>query len=183
MIGRILGGLLLALAAGASPAAGLEGKAAPAIELLDAGGAPRTLAAIVAERPAVVVFWASWCPYCQALLPELAALAEAYGGRVEIVAVNVFEEKQADARAYMAAHEYPFAWLMKGTKASKAWKVKGTPGLYLVGRGGVVRYDRAARPFRAGSEPGPTIGPGSAARSARRWLADLRAEIEAELAR
>lgn len=183
MIVRILGGLLLALAAGASLAAGLEGKAAPEIELASATGEPRTLASIVAERPAVVVFWASWCPYCQALLPELAALAERYGDRIEIVAVNVFEEKQADARAYLAAHPYPFVWLMKGTKTSKSWKVKGTPGLFLVGRGGLVRYDRAARPLRAGTAPAPTIGPGSAARSAQRWLADLRAEIEAELAR
>src|SRR5688572_4241606 len=125
---------LLLFAASATHAAGLEGKAAPLVELAASDGTPRTLAAIAAEKPTVVVFWASWCPYCKALLPELAKLQRQYGDRVAIVAVNVWEEKQADARAYMEANAFPFVWLMKGSKTAKAWKVKGTPGLFLVAK-------------------------------------------------
>lgn len=178
-------GTLLLLAACATHAAGLEGKPAPLVELESSDGEARTLAAIAAQKPAVVVFWASWCPYCKALLPELAKLQRQYGDRVAIVAINVWEEKQADARAYIDANAFPFTWLMKGSKTAKAWKVKGTPGLFLVGQGGVVRYDRMARPIKVAPSPGPPAagGPSGPEKSALRWLADLRAALDAELAR
>ena len=176
---------LLFVAAFATHAAGLEGKPAPLVELAASDGTPRTLAAIASEKPTVVVFWASWCPYCKALLPELAKLRQQYGDRVEIVAVNVWEEKQADARAYIDANAFPFVWLMKGSKTAKAWKVKGTPGLFLVAQGGEVRYDRMSRPIKVAPSPAPAAagGPSGPEKSALRWMADLRAALDAELAR
>jgi len=184
----ILTALCLLALLGAAPArgAGLEGKASPLIELSARDGAAHTLAAIAAERPTVVVFWASWCPYCKALLPELANLVAEYGEeRLAVVAINVWEESKDDAAAYIDANAHPFVWLMRGNKTAKAWKVKGTPGLFLVGRGGTVRYDRTARPLKP--EPAAAAAAGAAAsgpaKSARRWIAELRGEIDAELAR
>jgi cytochrome c biogenesis protein CcmG, thiol:disulfide interchange protein DsbE len=185
MIRAWLSTLLFVFVSAAHAAAGLEGKPAPLVELAARDGTPRTLAEIAAERPTVVVFWASWCPYCKALLPELAKLSRAYDGRVAIVAVNVWEEQQADAHAYMDANAFPFTWLMKGSKTAKAWKVKGTPGLFLVAKGGVVRYDRMSRPIKAAPPAAPAApgGPSGPEKSALRWLADLRAALDAELAR
>ena len=175
----VLGGL----AAPPVGAAGLEGKPAPLVELSSPDKVAHTLAAITAERPAIVVYWASWCPYCKALLPELAKLVAKYGkDRVAVVAINVWEESKDDALAYMDANAFPFTWLMRGNKTAKAWKVKGTPGLFLVGRGGVVRYDRTARPLKASTEPA-VAGASGPAKSAARWLVDLRSELDAELAR
>ncbi|HVF34735.1 MAG TPA: TlpA disulfide reductase family protein [Candidatus Saccharimonadia bacterium] len=167
-------------------AAGLEGKPAPLIELKARDGTAHTLEAITAERPAVVVFWASWCPYCKALLPELAKLVAAYGDdRVAVVAINVWEESKDDAHAYIDGNPHPFTWLMRGNKTAKAWKVKGTPGLFLVGRGGTVRYDRTARPLKADPAAASTPGPAASgpAKSALRWMSVLREELDAELAR
>ena len=71
------------LQGGRTPSAGpAEGRPMPDGNLLDAHGAPTTLAAIRAGAPAVVVFYrGAWCPYCnlvlrtyqEALLPELRA--------------------------------------------------------------------------------------------------------------
>jgi len=71
------------LAAAGTPAgAATAGAAMPDGDLLDAHGAPTTLGAITAGKPAVVVFYrGAWCPYCnvalrayeQELVPELVA--------------------------------------------------------------------------------------------------------------
>jgi thiol-disulfide isomerase/thioredoxin len=175
--------LIVPLASVPARAAGLEGKPAPLVELSTPDKVQRTLEQITTDRPAVVVFWASWCPYCKALLPQLAKLVADYGEeRVAVVAINVWEESKDDALAYIGANAFPFVWLMRGNKTAKAWKVKGTPGLFLVGRGGVVRYDRTARPLKASAEP-QLAGPSGPAKSAARWMTDLRAELDAELAR
>ncbi len=176
---------LLLVIASAAGAAGLEGKPAPVVELNARDGTAHALAAIAADKPVVVVFWASWCPYCKALLPELAKRVAARGGgeRIAVVAINVFEEAQADARAYIDANPFPFVWLMKGSKTAKSWKVRGTPGLFLVGRGGVVRYDRAARPLKPEATAQPVGTATSPAKTAMRWLAELERELDAELAR
>ena len=188
MLRALLATLLAAAAAlpTFAAAAGFEGKPAPAIELKTRDGTVHTLEAITAERPAVVVFWASWCPYCKALLPELAKLVAEYGDdRIAVLAINVWEESKDDAHAYIDANAHPFVWLMRGNKTAKTWKVKGTPGLFLVGRGGIVRYDRTARPLKADSAATPAPGPAAsgAAKSAMRWIAVLREELDAELGR
>lgn len=78
-------------AAGVPTAVAKPGSALPDGELLDAHGAPVTLAWVRAGRPAVVVFYrGAWCPYCNialrtyqsGLLPELAVRG------VELIAVS-----------------------------------------------------------------------------------------------
>src|SRR3546814_9228256 len=32
-----------------------------------------------AGRPTVVLFWATWCPYCKALMPHLQSMLDEYG--------------------------------------------------------------------------------------------------------
>ncbi len=39
--------------------------------------------------PVLVDFWATWCPPCRALAPELEKVAERFAGRVKVVKVDV----------------------------------------------------------------------------------------------
>jgi thiol-disulfide isomerase/thioredoxin len=51
------------------------------------------------QRPLIVFFWASWCPYCNAELTHLGELKTQYGDQIQILAVNR-GESLSDAKTY-----------------------------------------------------------------------------------
>ena len=42
-------------------------------------GTPLTLSEEVSEQTTILFFWASWCPYCKALMPHLQSIELEYG--------------------------------------------------------------------------------------------------------
>ncbi len=92
---------LAALATGAM--AGLTVHAAPLAvpeaPLETPGGAP---AALPEGRPAVVNFWATWCPPCLEEMPSLAALGEAVGEEVAVVVVATGRNDPQAATEFLA---------------------------------------------------------------------------------
>ncbi|MBV7332152.1 TlpA family protein disulfide reductase [Chloroflexi bacterium TSY] len=68
------------------------GSAAPDFALETVTGDPVTLSQFQGQ-PVVLVFWASWCQFCQRELPELQTLWEEHQDEVIFLAVNREEEK------------------------------------------------------------------------------------------
>ena len=48
---------------------------------------------IMSDMPFVIDFYADWCGPCQTLMPTVNKLASEYKGEVEIVKVNIDEQR------------------------------------------------------------------------------------------
>ncbi|MDP2423721.1 MAG: thioredoxin-like domain-containing protein [Bacteroidales bacterium] len=79
-----------------------EGKPAPTIDATDINGKPFILASIKADN-ILLFFYASWCPYCTAMLPRIKELAiqvnadtlAANQPRLTVLAVSIDVDQQA----------------------------------------------------------------------------------------
>ena len=89
----------------------------------------------------VTVFWASWCPTCRGVLPELQKFYEENNARgLEMLALSI-DENVRDAKAMIKAKGVLFPAGMR----SDAWyeqygRVSGTPTWYITDRQGVIRH-------------------------------------------
>lgn len=99
-----------------------------------------TLAEQLKEGPAIVLVWATSCPYCHALLPHLQSLT--FQQRApQILAVSALEAPGADPASFFADHGYRMTLLVEGDRVLKDFGATGFPALYVVDRCGAVRFD------------------------------------------
>ncbi len=113
----------------------------------DLDGNPLTIADL-RGRPVWVIFWATWCPPCQAETPDIQRIWEEYrDDGLAIVAVDVQEPAEAVAdyaRTYGLT--YPIG-VDVTAEVMKAYAVFGLPTHYFIGREGTVR-DRYFGPLQ-----------------------------------
>ncbi len=90
----------------------------------------------IPEKFVLVLFWASWCPHCNEILPDFKKLYEAYHpAGFEIVAISIDKEKAAYTSA-LAKGQYP--WInyseLKGWDCSIAYDygIRATPTMVLL---------------------------------------------------
>ena len=85
------------------------GDPAPVWEARDLDGNALRFPVPGAGHTTVLVFWATWCPYCQVFMPHLAEIESDYRDRgVRVLAINCKEEgreKEGDPVAYLRSLE------------------------------------------------------------------------------
>jgi len=129
-----------------------QGDTAPAWSGASFDGARIEFPAVLAGKPAVVVFWATWCPYCRALMPYLEKIQAEYGtGRITILMVNAAEDGVGDPRAYIDALGFPVVAVSNGDAIAAAYGVEYIPGLLVIDAGGRVAFNRAETQMAAGA--------------------------------
>ena len=119
------------------------GSHAPAkapLETLD--GMPADLYQYIGKGAVLFEFWASWCPNCRALAPQIAALASKYSGKLQVVTVAVsVNQPLALVRKHLATH--PLAGVVLYDRqglASEAYEAPATSYVVIVNAQGVVVY-------------------------------------------
>lgn len=95
------------------------------------------------KRPAVLLFWATWCPYCKALMPYLQHVYDAAGkDRLDVYAID-FKDEDGDPVAELRERGQTFTLVRDGDPIATLYGVKGTPGLFLVDAKGDIVYKRS----------------------------------------
>jgi thiol-disulfide isomerase/thioredoxin len=156
----------------------------PGFEIAEPGGTlfnyPESL-----EKPTIILFWATWCPYCKALMPHLQSIIDEYPGQVQVLALNFKDDD--DPALYLEERGYDFRLILHSEEVAQSWGVKGTPGLFLANPAGRVLFSRGAIPAEA-YRPDPSENDRQlkhyqkAARRAPLWAARLRMAIDQLLA-
>ncbi len=130
------------------------------------------------KQTTVLLFWATWCPYCKALMPHLQSVVLEYGDKVKILAINIMED--GDPVEFIESAGYDFTLLLNGDDVADTYGVTGTPGVFVVDYNRVIRFDLRRLPiFEPPSTGEPTSNRRRAAYRAPYWAAVIRQSIDA----
>ncbi len=107
--------------------------------------------AVLADKPAVLVFWATWCPYCKAFMPYVKEIQAEYEKQgVQIISFNALERGIGDPKAYVESLNFPFIAIAEADKIAENYKVKYIPGLLITNGDGIIVYRRKSTDLPAG---------------------------------
>ena len=97
------------IVAAVEPAQAFELVLARTVE--DGRGDTFMLSSLVAGKPAVINYWATWCPYCIDEMPDYQQLYERYGADIAFVMLDVADgqrETITKGASYISEHGYTF---------------------------------------------------------------------------
>ncbi len=146
----------------------LVGKPLPTIPVKDVVGA-ESFAFPVEGKVTVIDFWATWCPPCRKIIPDLARLQEQYGDKLQIVGLTRYygygweytgregdelmgkrvgsrdepltpeRELEINRIFHKGVLNYPIVFTGKKV-AGDVFGVRGIPTVFVVDREGIVRW-------------------------------------------
>jgi thiol-disulfide isomerase/thioredoxin len=118
------------------------GSKAPAAVLETLDGTPANLNAWIGREPLFIEFWATWCPNCRQLEPQLVRLQREYAGKMRFVGVAVSVNQSPElVKRYIAAHGLQGEQLYdrKGF-ATDAYEVPATSYVVVINARGTIVY-------------------------------------------
>ncbi|MBT8092639.1 MAG: TlpA family protein disulfide reductase [Gammaproteobacteria bacterium] len=164
-------------------AAGLSMAAAPAMAEKTVAGMPAPAFTLETDEgdevsfpkdargeASILLFWATWCPYCKAVMPYLDKIVDDYAEHgVQVFAIDFKDD--GDPVAMIDELGYDFVVLPLGDLVADDYGVFSAPGILVVDCDGTVVYRRG--PTRA--PPGTKI--------AEIWDNEVREALNRALAR
>ena len=117
-------------------------KNAPDFTLRSLEGTETTLSQFKGEKYVLMVFGATWCPYCVQEIPELKSIYKEYAdGNVKLLYINIQESEQK-LRSFVKKHGIPYTVLLD-TKGEVAglYNVRGIPHQVIVDKNGHIVYE------------------------------------------
>jgi peroxiredoxin len=90
-------------------------------------------------KAVLLVFTATWCPYCRAEIPHLKEIFYKYNPKgLEVIYIDI-QENREKVSSFMAKHKIPFKTLLdKDGKVSHLFGVRGIPTKFLIGKDGTL---------------------------------------------
>ena len=150
MYQRLVLAMVVLFAVGATSAIE-SGDTAPAWTGLDYSGNQVEFPSSTNGKPTVMVYWATWCPYCKAFMPYLSQIQKDYGAdKINILLINHKERGVGDPAAYVEALDFEAIAISDGDSIGDRYSVDFIPGLMIIDSEGVVAWKRAPTDLPAG---------------------------------
>lgn len=117
----------------------LVGKQAPDFTLKTLKGSKLSLNEYRKGQPAIVFFWATWCPHCHEELGSLSSQIDTMQSRgIKIVLVNL-DESPAEVQAFISRYNLPLeVFLDKDSRIADQYGLVGVPTLFFIDKDGVI---------------------------------------------
>jgi len=118
--------------------------AAPDFDLQDLNGSHVTLSQFKGQKPVLLYFWATWCPHCRAVRPEVIKLRkETSSADVAILAIDVGKgDSLTKVKHFEEADPAPYIVLYDtDSKVTRSYRVEGVPHFILLDKTGMVIYE------------------------------------------
>ena len=150
---------------------------APDWSLETAEGNVIRLSEAVDERPVILFFWASWCPFCKLLMPHLQSIAIEYDGSVDILALSILDD--GEPAEFIRQRGYDFTVLPDADPVAEQYGIFATPGIVIVDGQQVIRFDLNDLPRP--DVPSETAEAGTAAIAAYvapYWAAEIQRRLD-----
>lgn len=142
-IHHILLAIILALLLPASALALNQGNALQPFSARDMDGKTIDLAAVIGNKPIMLIFWASWCPNCKTEVPKVNALVKKFQSKgMVFIGINVgHNDSEKKARRFMdkTNMNYPVIFDKKG-KITRQYGIRGVPTILVSDKNGTVVF-------------------------------------------
>lgn len=144
LIGIVLAGFAWILSAAAKKdniATGTEiGNAAPDFSLTDINGKTYNLKDAKGKKTILIVFWATWCPYCVNEIPDLIKIQDKYDTKdLEVWALNIKESKEKVV-SFAKKRSINYTVLLDSSGlVANVYKISGIPANIVIDKKGIIR--------------------------------------------
>lgn len=115
------------------------GKKAKEFSLTNLSGMETNLSSLKEDRPAILFFWATWCPHCRSWIAELGGkMDELRAKDIELVLVNL-QETEEGVRRYLkrAGIDHDVLLDFEG-RVADLYGVQGIPTFVFIASDGIV---------------------------------------------
>ncbi|MCQ9208565.1 MAG: TlpA family protein disulfide reductase [Omnitrophica bacterium] len=98
------------------------------------------LSDILRTRKAVLKFWATWCPYCREVIPQMEKFYRENKDKVAVIGIDIKESKtKVENFIRKIEISYPIALDTDGSVA-RLYKVRGVPTIVVVDKDSKIIY-------------------------------------------
>lgn len=96
---------------------------------------------LTGEKPSVVLFFTSWCPYCNVDAPKMKQLHDKYKEQIHVYGVNLIaRDELSEVQAYVERYEHTFPILLEQDEAMyDRLGGSGFPSLYFFSKDGELK--------------------------------------------
>jgi cytochrome c biogenesis protein CcmG, thiol:disulfide interchange protein DsbE len=94
------------------------------------------------NKVSILIYWATWCPYCASLMPHLQEVADEYNGNDDVVFYAMNINETGDPKRHLQEKHYSFSLILDADATMDDYGVRGTPNVFVIDKQNKVIFRR-----------------------------------------